>query len=252
MEGEEGALFLWLPVAMAAGIGVYFALPQEPGPVATAIVVAAALILIPPGLRHGSAIALLTLFALFGFLTAKLNTVMRWAPPLAYSTGAIDVKGIVRSVAPGRSGNLKIVLRLEEAAGLAAQSRPFQVRLAVAADPDIMPGVRVRGRAMLSPLPTPVAPGAFDFARTEWLEGIGATGRFLGRPTVEPGRPVGPAAFVASAIHELRQTIAARIRQALPGSTGHLAVALVTGERSAIGDAMSDSLQTSGLAHIIS
>ena len=252
LEGEEGALFLWLPVAMAAGIGVYFALPQEPGPVATAIVVAAALILIPPGLRHGSAIALLTLFALFGFLTAKLNTVMRWAPPLAYSTGAIDVKGIVRSVAPGRSGNLKIVLRLEEAAGLAAQSRPFQVRLAVAADPDIMPGVRVRGRAMLSPLPTPVAPGAFDFARTEWLEGIGATGRFLGRPTVEPGRPVGPAAFVASAIHELRQTIAARIRQALPGSTGHLAVALVTGERSAIGDVMSDSLQTSGLAHIIS
>jgi competence protein ComEC len=252
MEGEEGTLFLWLPVAMAAGIGVYFALPWEPGAVATAILVTAAFILLPAGLRHGSAAALLTLLALFGFLTAKLNTVMRWAPPLAYSTGAIDIKGIVNSVTPGRSGNLKIVLRLEEAAGLAAQSRPLQVRLAVAADPDITPGVRVRGRAMLSPLPTPVAPGAFDFARSEWLEGIGATGRFLGRPAIEPGRTAGLAAAVASAIHELRRTIAARIRQVLPGSTGHLAVALVTGERSAIGDAMSDSLQTSGLAHIIS
>ena len=252
MEGEEGTLFLWLPVAMAAGIGIYFALPREPGLVTTALLVAAAVVLLPAGLRHGSAAALLALLAIVGFLTAQLNTLVRWAPPLAYSTGPIDVTGFVKSVAPGRRGNLKIVLRLEDAKGLAAHSRPFQVRLAVATDPDIAPGARVRGRAMLSPLPTPVAPGAFDFARAEWLEGIGATGRFLGRPTIEPARPEGLATFMAGAVHELRRTIAARIRQVLPGSTGHLAVALVTGERTAIDDAMSDSLQTSGLAHIIS
>ena len=248
--GEAETLFLWLPVAMAAGIGTYFALPREPGPAAMFLMGSAALLPLHGVLRRGSAASLLVLFALLGFSAAKFATVVGTSPPLAYSTGAIEIAGTVRSVESGRGGQLKIVLRLEEARGLAHTARPKHVRLSVSRL-SAMPGDRLRGTATLSPLPTPVAPGAFDFARAQGLDGSGATGRFLGKPSVEHV-PRSLDSRLAAMVHELRQTIAARIRGALPGSTGHLAVALVTGERSGIDDAMTDSLQTSGLAHIIS
>ena len=250
LEAEAETLFLWLPVAMAAGIGTYFALPWEPGPVAMMVIGSAALLPLYAAMRRGSAAALLVLFVLLGFSAAKFDSVMVWSPPLAYSTGPIEIEGTVRSIESGRGGQLKIVLRLEEARGLSDETRPGHVRLSVSLL-SITPGDRLRGTATLSPLPTPVAPGAFDFARAQWLNGIGATGRFLGKPSIEKGnRSLG--FHLAAMIHELRQTIAARIHAALTGSTGHLAVALVTGERSGIADAMTDSLQTSGLAHIIS
>ncbi|MGH6873954.1 MAG: hypothetical protein ACREDW_02980, partial [Aestuariivirgaceae bacterium] len=71
---NEGRLVLWLPVAMAAGIGGYFALPDEPGIVAVAF---AFLGLAIWGWRYlagsRSALATLTAMAVFGMLIAKAH-----------------------------------------------------------------------------------------------------------------------------------------------------------------------------------
>ena len=54
------------------------------------------------------------------------------------------------------------------------------------------------------------------------------------------------------AIEKVRQAIAARIRQALPGETGEIALALITGERGGITAATNDAFKNSGLFHILS
>jgi competence protein ComEC len=50
----------------------------------------------------------------------------------------------------------------------------------------------------------------------------------------------------------LRARINDRIRAALPGETGGIAVALVTGERGGISEEVTKAMRDSGLAHILS
>ncbi len=53
-------------------------------------------------------------------------------------------------------------------------------------------------------------------------------------------------------MQRLRQTIGARIAAALPGETGAIATALITGERGGISGATNDAFRDSGLLHILS
>jgi competence protein ComEC len=50
----------------------------------------------------------------------------------------------------------------------------------------------------------------------------------------------------------LRAKVNARIRAVLPGGTGEIAAALITGERGGISEAVTQSMRDSGLAHILS
>ncbi len=53
-------------------------------------------------------------------------------------------------------------------------------------------------------------------------------------------------------IEDVRQVIATRIRAALPGETGEIALALITGERGGISAATNNAFKNSGLFHILS
>ena len=53
-------------------------------------------------------------------------------------------------------------------------------------------------------------------------------------------------------IQNVRQAIAVRVRAALPGETGEIALALVTGERGGISAATNNAFKNSGLFHILS
>ena len=53
-------------------------------------------------------------------------------------------------------------------------------------------------------------------------------------------------------IETVRQAIAVRVRAALPGETGEIALALITGERGGISAATNNAFKNSGLFHILS
>jgi competence protein ComEC len=117
-----------------------------------------------------------------------------------------------------------------------------------------IPGSRVRLRAALRPPSPPAAPGAFDFARQAWFQGLGGIGFAYGAPTLLPevaqtgtGWPAAWRLWWA----DLRQTVAQRIAGKLDGAAGGVAVALVTGQRGGIPEAVQDDMRNAGLAHLL-
>ena len=115
-------------------------------------------------------------------------------------------------------------------------------------------GTAVRLKAALRPPPEPVEPGGFDFARQAWFARLGGTGYATSKvgKLAEDGRepPWDIAAWAA--IDRLRVAINHCIRAALPGETGEIAVALITGERGGISQETKQAMRNSGLAHILS
>ena len=99
----------------------------------------------------------------------------------------------------------------------------------------------------------PALPGDYDFGRQAWFAGIGAVGYSLSPPSIEARRadpPCRPGLWAG--VQRVRQAIGARIAAALPGETGAIATALITGERGGISDATTDAFRDSGILHILS
>jgi len=253
LAAERERWVLWCPVAFGVGIGGYFALPAEPPIWLGSAGVAFALLLALAGrLTERILLAALALALLAGgFAAAQLRTQMVAAPILAEEVWGVGVIARVAAVEPRETG-VRLVLAGPEIEGLAPEQTPATVRVTVAAGaPGVAPGDRVQATAVLRPPPEPVAPGAYDFARDFFFRGIGAVGFVLGGVTPLPGPPGdGPSAWTL-AWSELRHDVAGRVQAALPGATGAVAAALMTGERGAVPEAMMEDLRVAGLAHLL-
>jgi len=247
MLGAEVRTLLWVPVAMGAGILAYFALPSEPAwwigaTVALSALAAAFLLRALPLPR----LALLLLAAAgAGFACAQLRTAS--LPPLAeVPTRAVIVTATVEAVEAlpeGRRVRLGTV-----ALGEAPFAREVRVRLRDADATALSPGDRVRVRALLRPPAPPAAPGGFDFQRTAFFSGLGATGTALGPVEVLAH---GEEGGVARSLARIRQAVLARVAAAVPGPEGPVAGALLTGARAAIAEADLAAMRDSGLAHLL-
>ena len=78
-----------------------------------------------------------------------------------------------------------------------------------------------------------------------------ATRRARSPPSTEaPAPPWDLAAWAR--VDAVRAAVNARIRAALPGETGEIAAALITGERGGISEDVTEAMRDSGLAHILS
>ena len=113
-------------------------------------------------------------------------------------------------------------------------------------------GQAVTLHATLQPPPEPVEPGGFDFGRQAWFARIGATGYATSKlaSLSERAPPWDLAAWAR--VDALRAAVNARIRVALPGETGEIAAALITGERGGISEEVTQAMRDSGLAHVLS
>jgi competence protein ComEC len=255
IEEERSRWFNWLPVVLGAGIGFYFLLPWEP-PLSAALgvfVAAAASRLI--NLGGGPALFCSVLAALSaGFTLAKLRSEWVAAPLLEKSYRAVEVRGRVEQIElrPGRGE--RITLRLDRLGDLQSAELPRRARIrTLAVTPGLLPGDTIEFKARLAPPAEPVLPGGFNFARAAWFQEIGAVGFAL-----QPPRVVTEEAHASRSIswrarvERLRQTISSRVRQVLPGETGAIAVALITGERGGVSEDTSDAFRNSGLFHILS
>ena len=245
---------LWIPVLLGCGIAIYFALPVEPpgwsGPLCFALTATLAW-----GVRkrRGAALALVCLcLALGGFSAAQLRTRLVSAPVLDRMTGAVMVEGTVSLVeAIAEGGGSRATIEHPILSGKEDFIDPGlkRVRLRFRANlPPVAVGERIRVRATLLPPARPAMPGAFDFARKAYFMGIGATGMAL-NPAEVLDIPQESSARVR--LNGLRQKIQQRIAQDLPGNSGQVATAIVTGETSGIPADVLAAYRNSGLAHIL-
>ena len=117
----------------------------------------------------------------------------------------------------------------------------------------LTPGDVIRVKATLAPPSGPALPGGYDFARTAWFLGLGATGYALGAPIIEQhAAEASLRGRFSDWLERLRQAIGQRIAAAIPGDAGAIATSLITGERGGISEQTNDTFRDSGLLHILS
>jgi len=250
IAAQQGRTFLWCAPALAAGIGVYFALPFEPGMLLLATLAVLGTLLMWFGRSAG--LLMLAGITLWGFALAGFQSWQSSSPLLAATTGEVTVTG--RAVSVDRSSRTRLVMILvpEHIDGIDNARLPRRLRLTLPEKAgSTPPGARVSFKARLLPLPSPVAPGAFDYGRRLWLDGIGGTGRVTSDTvTLLDGPQL--MAPVESWLAALRAAMGARIHAALAEPYASFAEALITGERSTIPPEINKSLLVSGLFHILS
>ncbi|CAN5218316.1 ComEC/Rec2 family competence protein [soil metagenome] len=204
------------------------------------------------GARHVVTLPLMLLACLtLGLAAAKVRTERvdgPIAPALAEPT---VVEGWVVDVdSPGQNG-ARLVLATVRVRGLEPEATPIRLRATVKGEPP-PPGSPVRLFAILNPPPAPASPGAYDFGRNAYFEGLGGVAFALAE--TRPAR-LAPAPWrlrLTMAINGARYALAQRIVARLGTRTGGVAAAMVTGHETWIEREDLDAMRDSGLAHILS
>src|SRR5713226_7938340 len=250
-ERERWAL--WIPALLGCGIGFYFMLTVEPpGWSGPAAFVGVALLL--PLVRKRAALlvpGIAGVIVAIGFADAQLQTWLVAAPVLERQLGPVRLEGHVVAVDPLPEG-YRIVIEPRTVERLDAAQLPHRLRLRVTrGGDDLVPGEYVAVRAILYPPPAPAMPGAYDFQRRAFFDRLGAVG-FAVAPVERRAAAEGEgAARWRVAIAALRSTMTERILAALPGRTGGVAAAIITGQTHAIPEADAAAFRDAGLAHIL-
>ncbi|MCZ0960186.1 ComEC/Rec2 family competence protein [Paracoccus benzoatiresistens] len=260
----RAGLFSWVPVCLAAGIALWFALPAPPPCgmwIALGLLAVAALAIgrmalpwaergriawsLADALRIGST-ALLLVIAGLGLI--GLRSAMVAAPVMEWRYYG-PVEG--RLVEIDRSARDRIRLTLDRVVlrDTAPDRTPGRVRLSLMDQADPLPplGQRVMLTGHLGPPPAPASPGSFDFRWLAWFEGLGAVGY-----TRTPIMTVEPAEGGLWAMHRARMAVSRAIQDGIGGQEGAVASALMTGDRSGIEEATNELMRASNLYHIIS
>jgi competence protein ComEC len=247
---ERARWALWIPVFIGIGIAAYFRLPIEPeiwlGPVILVVSLT-----IAGSQRRQPALLIPTCIlclATLGFSAAQLRTALVDAPVLDRKLGPVGISGDVARVETRPQGarlwiDRPIIDRLDRT----KTPRKIRIRLSGAAL-GLQPGDRIKLLAVLHPPSGPAAPGAFDFARRAYFLQLGAVGYAVRSPVLL--RKASATGF-SIRLAALRQHLTETIHVALPGRTGTVAAALMTGERSAIPDDVLTAMRESGLAHLL-
>ena len=254
-QGERWTL--WSPVAFGFGAAGYLALKVEPPlwPVLLGAGVFAAAVLVARRRISRPALLiplLLLAFAAAGFAAGKLRTELVRAPVAAETDGVSRIDGWVVDVASPGAGGGRLLIAPVRIEGLAPEETPKRVRITVGPEGLIGPGSAVRLTAMLGPPPPPASPGAYDFARDAWFDGIGGVGFSLTEPTIveQPNAPWRLRA--AMAVNAMRWSLARGIVSRMGEHAGGLAAAMTTGHEAWISKQQTEDMRASGLAHIIS
>ncbi|MFL6840229.1 MAG: ComEC/Rec2 family competence protein [Bradyrhizobium sp.] len=252
-EAGAGRLLPWVPVAFGTGIAFYFAADHEPVLSAAAVVAimlcAAAFFLrrqkIFPIVVMISAVA--AGFAIATWKTARVAHGVLAQPIFSVSlTGFVETRDI-------RERTDRFVLRVATMESPRGQTKLERVRLSVRKGTAPAVGSFVELKARLQPPLAPLRPGAYDFGRDLYFQGIGASGFVTGAiKTIAPPGSGGLSLRYAAFMQSLRDAIDARIRTVLEGDKRAIATALLTGRRDAISEPVNDAMFISGLGHVLS
>lgn len=249
-QQERQRLILWMPVPIGIGIALYFSLKNEPYPwlgMQLAFPLAALSRLM--WRRRGFVAVFMCFLISLGFMAAQARTQELMGAVLEKELRFAYVAGTITEIQTTEKA-AKLVLAALIIDGLEVEKTPRQVRVGLKARAEgLQIGDRVKMKATLYPLPRPAMPGAYDYARHLFFEGIGGVGYAVGE--VEVVEPAAPRKF-AEWLQALRLSMAEKMRQALGAEVGAVAAAMSVGEMSAIPEDVTEALRDSGLSHVLS
>ncbi|MEX1233789.1 MAG: ComEC/Rec2 family competence protein [Roseovarius sp.] len=247
---QRGHLIGWAPVCLGAGIGLYFSLPGEPGlamyaalgGMGVALLIAARLI----G-QAASPLAIGAALIVAGCLLAGARAHTVSGPVLGWRYYG-PIEGRVVGIDRSSSDAVRVTLDRVKLARVPPHRTPSRVRVSLHSDmlgAAPQPGLYMGATGHLSPPSGPVEPGGFDFQWHAWFQGLGAVG-YTRVPIVGLAPPEG-----GQVMFRIRMALSARVQAALPGEAGGFAAAIMTGDRSGIGQDTLTALRVSNLAHLL-
>jgi competence protein ComEC len=255
LSQEAERWVLWMPVALGAGVAVYFGLPFEPSgklalPFLFAGLITSIAVFGSESFAARLGLGLIAAFAI-GFAVAKLKTDRVSAPVLLHRTSPVSIEGVVDSTQLHGKG-IRLVLTTRRIDRTREERLPARVRVSVRRGAeDLKPGDVITVRAVLMPPPSPASPGDYDFGRAAYFLRIGAVGFSFGKPVLIAHHAPDWSDRLVTHIEFLRWRMTQHIHSVLPGSTGGIAAALITGDRGAISAEDESALRDAGLAHVL-
>ena len=250
---QRDNLFGWVPVCLGAGIGLYFTLGEEPALISFATGGVISLALLVLARLANTAIAPLILAAvlvLAGAGLAKWRVEAVSAPVLTFRYYG-PVEGRLVNVDRSASDAVRLTLDNVVLARMSPERTPAKVRISLYGSQPFTqydPGDVLILTGHLSPPAGPAEPGGFDFQRHAWFLGLGAVG-YTRTPVLRLAVP--KVQGFATQVFSLRMTISQAVQAAMPGETGAFAAAIMTGDRSGMGQGTLTDLRASNLAHLL-
>ncbi|MEO3478637.1 ComEC/Rec2 family competence protein [Phaeobacter sp. CAU 1743] len=247
LQVQRGHLLAWVPVFLGLGIGVFFALPVEPGTLAYLCALGVGGLCAGLSLRGSTSglLARAVLLCVVGFMAAGWRSHSVAASVLGFRYYG-PVEGRVVHIDRSARDMLRLTLDQVRLKQVSPDRTPARVRISVPVDSGLPPpGARVATTAHLMPPQGPAEPGGFDFRRHAWFLQLGANGYTrVAVLTLDPGPP-------GLTLAGLRRDLSLALRQRLPGETGAIAAAITTGDRSGVGQGTLGDLRASNLAHLL-
>jgi competence protein ComEC len=250
---QRGRFIGWVPVCLAVGIGCYFSLRFEPDPVVIAsLCVLAAAVLVASRLVATAFAPLFVALALViaGGGIAKVRVTTVEAPILTFRYyGAIE--GRIVNIDRSASDAVRLMLDRVVLERMAPDRTPRHVRVSVhGAQPfaSFTPGDVIILTGHLSPPGGPAEPGGFDFQRHAWFMELGAVG-YTRTPVLR--LLAADNTTLGARLFALRMSVSRAVQAAIPGEAGAFAAAIMTGDRSGMGQETLRDLRTSNLAHLL-
>jgi competence protein ComEC len=255
LREQEGRAILWIVVAFAAGIAVFFGWREDPpywvGPVAALVAVLLLRLRWGRAFTRPVAIALVAMAA--GHSAAHFRTALVATPILTKEIGPIDIRGLVVET-ERRPGLNRIVIEPSVLPRVPENGVPKRLRINIPRGHGLpRAGDVITVPAVVGPAMRPAVPDGFQFQRFLYFARIGGTGYSVGKweAISDEAELTWTAAFV-STTEAWRRAIGRRIAAAVPGDAGAVATALINGEQSVIPEAVQDDYRAAGLAHLLS
>ncbi len=251
LSAERARFPLWIPVWLGTGMGIYFALFEEPPLVALfapcIIAIAAVIALRHHFLLRSFAMVLLLIFA--GALIAGIRTQMVSTPIIYGELFFRNVEGRIDDMEVKEKGR-KLILADPVIADFPASRNPKRLSVTLKKDdPSLRIGDKVRLKAMLFAPPTAAMPGGFDFTRVLFFKGLGAVGFSPSEPElIEKGAP----RHFEEALNTLRLSLAERMTHHMSPENAPVAAAIMVGEQAAVSEEVSEAMRDSGIYHVLS
>lgn len=245
LDTERDQIALWLPVALGTGIASWFILADQRAWIAMIIGACAASLI---GLAIGRT-RRLGAFLLVGGLCVAFGCALAWwraehvaAPRLTRTVVETFEAKVTRIENQRAKSQSRVWMKPSQQSAL-----PPLVRVTIK-DEDIVTGLAtgdiIRLRARLVPPPGAPIPGGYDFSRTAWFLGLGASGSAIGPVLrISPPQPYGDG---------FRARLSEHIRSQIAGSAGGIAAAFASGDRGGIAPEDEEAMRASGLTHLLS
>ncbi len=248
---QKDILPVWLPVLFGVGIAIYFSLKFEPAIFYSAAVIIIlmifAIIFRNNKLINIIFIAFITIAC--GFFTANFRTINVAAPVIKKETRPVNITATIEEIHPKTHGT-QILFKDVYISGFEAQETPKKIRLNVKTkDNGAAIGDKISTLALLSPPPSEVIPGDYNFSLYSYFQQIGAVGYTIADINILQKKEQNSFEIF---VQNLRRSITNKILDKNIPSESSVATALIVGEQGAIPQKDQDNMKVAGTFHIIS